>query len=65
MCYKLACTKILQNFRLILVKEKFKRDKICYIKEIYEVKFDMKRMKLKPSLVFNWVMFLGGLSVRY
>ena len=26
----------------------------------FRVKFDMKRMTLKPSLVFNWGMFLGG-----
>ena len=27
------------------------------------IKFDMKCVTLKSSLVFNWVMFLGGFSV--
>ena len=30
-----------------------------------ENKIDMKEMTLKPNLVFNWVMFLGGFSVQY
>ena len=28
----------------------------------FRVKFNMERMTLQPSLVFNWVMFLGGFS---
>ena len=35
------------------------------IKEFEGIKFDTKWVTLKPSLAFNWVMFLGGFSVQY
>ena len=57
--------------------KKILRDNICNIKEFEGVKFvrrnfrerenkiDMKKITLKLSLVFNWVMFLKSFSVQY
>ena len=30
-----------------------------------EIRIYMKEKTLKPSLLFNWVMFSGGFSVQY
>ena len=43
--------------------KKFKGNKICNIKKFWKIKFDMKRVTLKPNLIFNLVMFLGDFSV--
>ena len=32
---------------------------------IWRIKFNMKEVTLKPSLIFNWAMLLGGFSGQY
>ena len=46
-----------------MIHKEILRDKICNIKEFWGNKFVGMWVILKPSLVFNWVMFLGGFSV--
>ena len=44
--------------------KEIKKDRNFNIRKVKGgIKFDMKWETLKPSLVFNWVMFLGGFSV--
>ena len=43
--------------------KKFRENRIYNIKK-FGVKFNMKRMTLKPNLLFNWVMFLKRALMR-
>ena len=57
--YEVECEKI------PVPKRKFLKDKICYTKKIWGNKICHEVSDTKSSLVFNWVMFLGGFSVQY
>ena len=44
--------------------KEFRENKICVVKE-FRVKFNMKRMTLKPNLAFNWVFYSGALVCKF
>ena len=52
----------MQYKEILEVKFQYKRIKFV-MKKILRIKFVGMGVTLKPSLVFNWVMFLGGFSV--